>query len=99
MRTFGLGPRKKVDDTPYGGGGGMVRRPEPVYKALRSVKGGKYIVLLTPQGKTYKQETAEKLVLKKNIVLICGHYEGFDERIRKLADLELSIGGYVLTGG
>lgn len=105
LRDFGLGPRKQVDDAPYGGGGGMVLRPEPVFSAVektkKKLKGKKVLtILLTPKGKVFDQETVEKLAKKyTDIILICGHYEGFDERIRKLADLELSIGDYVLTGG
>lgn len=100
LRQFGLGKHKQVDDTPYGGGDGMVLKPEPVYAAVESVvsKDSK-VILLTPQGKTYDQTMALKLSKSEHLILICGHYEGFDERIRKLADYQISIGDYVLTGG
>lgn len=105
LREFGLGKHNKVDDTPYGGGGGMVLRPEPIYEAVektkKKIRGKKtQVILLTPQGKVFNQEFAEKFSKKyTDIILICGHYEGFDERIRKLADMQLSVGDYVLTGG
>lgn len=100
LREFGLGPRRQVDDTPYGGGDGMVLRPEPIVKAIESVKtDNSKVVLLTPQGETYKQATAQALSLEEHLILICGHYEGFDERIRSYVDLQISIGNYVLTGG
>jgi len=100
LRQFGLGKHRQVDDTPYGGGDGMVLKPEPVYSAVESVasKDSK-IILLTPQGKTYDQPMAKKLSKLQHIILVCGHYEGFDERIRKLADYQISIGDYILTGG
>jgi tRNA (guanine37-N1)-methyltransferase len=100
LRQFGIGPRRQVDDTPYGGGDGMVLKPEPVYAAVDKVKGkASQVVLLTPQGKTLNQPLANKLAKTKHLILVCGHYEGFDERIRKLADYQISIGDYVLTGG
>lgn len=100
LRPFGIGPHNQVDDTPYGGGDGMVLKPEPVYAAVDSVKSKESkVVLLTPQGQTYRQATAQKLAKQKHLILICGHYEGFDERIRQLADYQISIGQYVLTGG
>lgn len=100
LRQFGLGPHKQVDDTPYGGGDGMLLKPEPVYSAVESLKSKvSKVVLLTPQGKTYSQPMAKKLSKLKHLILICGHYEGFDERIRKLADYQISVGDYVLTGG
>lgn len=90
-----------VDDHPYGGGPGMILKVDVMARALREVKKinpGK-IILLTPQGQVYKQETARQLAKEASFVLICGHYEGFDERIREYVDLEISIGDYVLTGG
>lgn len=100
LREFGLGPRRQVDDTPYGGGDGMVLRPEPIVDAIESVKTDKSkVILLTPQGEPYKQATAQSLSKETHLILICGHYEGFDERIRAFADLQISIGDYVLTGG
>lgn len=100
LRNFGTGPRKQVDDTPYGGGDGMVLKPDVVVDAIESVKGkDSVVILLTPQGDTYKQATAKKLANEKHLILVCGHYEGFDERIRKFVDMQISIGNYVLTGG
>lgn len=100
LRQFGLGAHRQVDDTPYGGGDGMVLKPEPVYAAVERARSkDSKVVLLTPQGKTYDQLMAQKLSKAKHLILICGHYEGFDERIRKLADYQISIGDYVLTGG
>jgi len=99
-RDFSGDRRGTVDDKPYGGGTGMVLMADPVYKALRKVSGkGSYIVVLTPKGARFDQRLALKLAKKKHLVLICGHYEGIDERINSFADLELSIGDYVLTGG
>ncbi|HBE79389.1 MAG TPA: tRNA (guanosine(37)-N1)-methyltransferase TrmD [Firmicutes bacterium] len=102
FRDFTLDKHRMVDDIPYGGGSGMVLKPEPIYRGLQFAKETKpeaKVVLLTPQGQTFKQQTAEQLAAAEHIILICGHYEGFDERIRSWADLELSIGDYVLTGG
>lgn len=91
---------KKVDDRPFGGGAGMVIRPEPIYLAVKALSKPKpWVVFLSPQGETLNQKMAEKLVKKKRILLICGHYEGVDERIMGLVDQEISIGDYVLTGG
>jgi tRNA (guanine37-N1)-methyltransferase len=89
-----------VDDYPYGGGVGMVMKPEPIFSAVESIHHGGPIILLTPQGRPFNQEIARSLAQEPRITLICGHYEGFDERIRQhLATDELSIGDYVLTGG
>lgn len=100
LRDFGIGPRRQVDDTPYGGGDGMVLKPEPVVGAIESVKTkNSRVILLTPQGETYKQADAKRLSELDHVVLVCGHYEGFDERIREYVDEEISIGDYVLTGG
>ena len=90
----------QVDDAPFGGGAGMVLMCEPIFNAVESIKDeDAYVILLTPSGKTYNQSIAYDLSKKKHLIFICGHYEGFDERIRSLADIELSIGDYVLTGG
>ena len=90
----------QVDDTPFGGGAGMVLMCEPVFNAVESViDDDAFVILLTPSGIPYKQNIAYDLSNKKHLIFICGHYEGFDERIRTLADMELSIGDYVLTGG
>lgn len=100
LRDFGIGRRKQVDDTPYGGGDGMVLRTDVVVPAIESVKAKQSkTVLLTPQGQTYKQADAKRLSKLDHIILVCGHYEGFDERIRNYADEEISVGDYVLTGG
>ncbi len=89
-----------VDDYPYGGGAGMVMKPEPIFTAVESVYKGGPIILLTPQGRLFNQEIARELAREPRITLICGHYEGVDERVREhLVTDELSIGDYVLTGG
>ena len=100
FRDYSLDPHKKVDDYQIGGGSGMVLMPQPIFDAVDALKDeDTVVILLTPQGIPYKQSVAYDLSLKKHIILICGHYEGFDERIRTLADLEISIGDYILTGG
>lgn len=105
FREFASDRHRSVDDRPYGGGAGMVLRPEPVFLCLESVLAGRdpapRLVLLTPQGATFRQETAESLAAEPGgLVLVCGHYEGFDERIRRgFPFTEISIGDYVLTGG
>ncbi len=101
FRDFSTNKHMTVDDTPYGGGAGMVLSVEPIYLALKSIPNHENAlkVLLTPQGKTFTQSTAKELVLKEHIIFICGHYEGFDERVRSLVDVELSIGDFVMTGG
>ena len=91
---------KMVDDTPYGGGAGMVLRCEPIYEAIDAIKTeDSYIIIMDPTGITYKQAKAKELSTKKHLIIICGHYEGFDERIKLLADETISIGDFVLTGG
>ena len=100
IRDYSVDHHKKVDDYSYGGGAGMVLMPQPIFDAVDDLKSDDAIViLLTPQGKTYDQSCALELSKLKHIIIICGHYEGFDERIRTLADIELSIGDFVLTGG
>ncbi len=100
FREFTLDPHKKVDDTPYGGGAGMVLTPQPIFDCVESIKTPESkVILLTPDGVPYKQKIAYDLSKESHLIIICGHYEGFDERIRTLADLEISIGDYVLTGG
>jgi tRNA (guanine37-N1)-methyltransferase len=100
IRDFSNNKHKQVDDEPYGGNGGMLLKVEPVVSAIESCKqdGGK-VVLMSPQGIRFNQQVAEELVKEEQIVLVCGHYEGFDERIRTYVDMEVSIGDYVLTGG
>ena len=100
FREFSHLNNGQVDDTPYGGGSGMVLRIEPLVEAIESVKtDASRIILLTPQGKTFNEAKAKELSSSKHLILICGHYEGFDERIYNFIDEEISIGDYVLTGG
>ena len=100
FREYSEDPHKKVDDTPYGGGAGMVLTPQPIFSCVEKLKKqNSKVILLTPDGKQYKQKMAYDLGKEKHLIIICGHYEGFDERIRSLADEEISIGDYVLTGG
>ena len=100
FRDYSQDPHHKVDDTPYGGGAGMVLACDPIFRCIDDIKTeDSYIILMTPDGKKYNQKQAVNLKDKKHIIIICGHYEGFDERIRSLCDLELSIGDFVLTGG
>ncbi|HOP65759.1 MAG TPA: tRNA (guanosine(37)-N1)-methyltransferase TrmD [Bacilli bacterium] len=100
FREFSKYNNNQVDDTPYGGGAGMVLMCEPIFEAVNSLKTkDSFVILLTPDGVKYNQKIAKDLVLKKHLIIICGHYEGFDERIRTLADMELSLGDFILTGG
>lgn len=100
FRKFSHLNHNQVDDTPYGGGSGMVLRPEPLVEAIESYKTkDSRVILMCPQGVPYKEERAKELKEYKHIILVCGHYEGFDERIRDYIDEEISIGDYVLTGG
>ncbi len=100
FRDYTDDPHHKVDDTPYGGGAGMVLMAQPIFDCVERLKTkNSKVILLTPSGIPYKQKMAYDLSLEKHLIIICGHYEGFDERIRTLADLEISIGDYVLTGG
>lgn len=115
FRDFATDKHKIVDDTPYGGGGGMVLKPEPIFRALDQIMLDRtkikdkietnlehkpHVILMCPQGEVYNQKLAEELAEKEHLVFICGHYEGYDERIREyLVDQEISIGDYVMTGG
>lgn len=100
FREFSNLNNKQVDDTPYGGGGGMVLRCEPLFAAVDVLKTDKSkVILLTPDGEVYKQSKALEFKKYEHLILICGHYEGFDERIRSIVDFEISIGDYILTGG
>ncbi len=101
LREYGEGSYRQVDDKPYGGGAGMVLKPEPIYKAYESItKTPKSkTLLMTPQGKVLKQRDLARWSTLDQLIIICGQYEGFDERIRCLADEEISIGDYVLSGG
>ncbi|MGA3150343.1 MAG: tRNA (guanosine(37)-N1)-methyltransferase TrmD [Candidatus Saccharimonadales bacterium] len=106
LRDFGLGPRKTVDDTPYGGGDGMVLRVEPLAAAIEYAKqetGNKKqetsVILMTPRGQKFTQAKAQELSKLEDLILVCGRYEGYDERIVEFVDQQISIGDYVLTGG
>jgi len=105
LRDHSKDKHRKIDDRPFGGGPGMVFKPEPIFAAVKSIKSklrGKKpkVILLTPQGQTLNQKISQKLSKCKNLILICGHYEGIDERVREhLVNEEISIGDYVLTGG
>ncbi len=100
LREYGLGSHRVVDDTPYGGGGGMILKPEPIAAALEDLPERGHVILTTPRGKLFRQADALRLSSHDVITLICGHYEGVDERVSELfVHEELSIGDYVLTGG
>lgn len=100
FRDYTDDPHKKVDDTPYGGGAGMVLTCQPIFDCVNALKTEETkVILLTPDGVLYKQKQAYDLSKEKHLIIISGHYEGFDERIRSICDLEISIGDYVLTGG
>lgn len=100
FRDYTNDPHNKVDDTPYGGGAGMVLMCQPIFDCVKSIRTeDSKVILMTPDGIPYKQKMAYDLSNEKHLIIICGHYEGFDERIRSICDLEISIGDYVLTGG
>jgi tRNA (guanine37-N1)-methyltransferase len=100
LRRWGLGRHRSVDDAPYGGGAGMVLRPEPIAAALDALRGPEStVILLDPGGSVFDQARARDLAERAHLILVCPRYEGVDERVRALVDLELSIGDYVLTGG
>ena len=100
FRDYSKDPHHKVDDTPYGGGNGMVLMVQPIYDAVMALKDeDTKVILLTPDGIKYSQKMAYDLKKYKHLIIICGHYEGFDDRIRSVVDFEISIGDYVLTGG
>ena len=101
IRDFSRDKHKKVDDTPYGGGAGMIIRPDVVYDAYQSIKDkNARVIYMSPQGKVLKQEKVKELSEHKHLILLCGHYEGIDQRvIDEIVDEEISIGDYVLTGG
>lgn len=100
FRDYSLDKHNKVDDYPYGGGAGMVLMCEPIFRCLDEIKTDEsFVIMMSPAGKVFKQEVAVDLSKKKHIIILCGHYEGFDERIKSVVDMELSIGDYVLTGG
>lgn len=100
MRDFTEDKHKTVDDYPYGGGSGMVMKPEPIFRAVRSLKReDSEVILLSPSGDLFNQKIAEELSKKNHLILICGRYEGVDERVKSIITKEISIGDYVLTGG
>ncbi len=100
FRDYSKDLHHKVDDTPYGGGNGMVLTCQPIFDCVKALKKEHTkVILLTPDGTLYKQKMAYDFAKEEHLILICGHYEGFDERIRSICDLEISIGDYVLTGG
>jgi tRNA (guanine37-N1)-methyltransferase len=100
LRQWGLGRHRSVDDYPYGGGAGMVLRPEPIGAALDEIRTSEsFVVLLDPGGERFSHERAVDLAQRPHLVLVCPRYEGVDDRVRRLVDLELSIGDYVLSGG
>lgn len=100
FRDYSKDIHHKVDDTPYGGGCGMILTCQPIFDCVNDLKDDECtVILLTPDGTPYKQELANNLVKLKHLIIICGHYEGFDDRIRSICDMEISIGDYVLTGG
>lgn len=100
IRDYSKDPHKRVDDYGFGGGAGMVLMCQPIFDAVKDLRQtDTKVILLTPQGKTYSQKFAYDLSKESHLLIICGHYEGFDERIRTLADIELSIGDFILTGG
>ncbi|MDD4027872.1 MAG: tRNA (guanosine(37)-N1)-methyltransferase TrmD [Bacilli bacterium] len=100
IRDYSNDSKKRVDDTPYGGGAGMILKCQPIFDAVKDLqKKNSKVILMTPQGITFNQKIANDLSKEKHLIVVCGHYEGFDERIRSICDMEISIGDYVLTGG
>lgn len=102
LRDFGIGKRKTVDDTPYGGGAGMILKPEPIFDAVEFASKKMLqpkVLLMSPRGKPFNQLMARELSNVKELIILCGHYEGFDERIMSIVDAEISMGDFVLTGG
>ncbi len=103
LRDYGIGPRKQVDDTPYGGGSGMLLMPGPIFNAVADAKKqlpNSKVALMTPRGQRLKQSTLKKLAAGgEDLIIICARYEGYDERITSLADYQISLGDFILTGG
>ena len=100
FRDYTLDPHGNVDDTPYGGGSGMVLACQPIFDCINDLKtDDSIVIMMTPSGKVYNQKLAYELSTKKHLIILCGHYEGFDERIASICDMQISIGDYVLTGG
>ena len=100
IRDYTVYNNNQVDDYPFGGGGGMVLMCDPIFRAIDALKDDDaFIIMMTPGGIVYKEKVAYDLSQKKNLIILCGHYEGFDERIKTIVDMEISIGDFVLTGG
>ena len=100
FRDYSKLNNNQVDDTPYGGGAGMVLMCQPIYDCIEEIKTADSLVLMmTPEGKKYNQSMAKKLLNIKHLIILCGHYEGFDERIKNIVDIEVSLGEFILTGG
>ena len=100
FRDYSNDPHHKVDDTPFGGGAGMVLACQPIFDCIKSLKtDDSLVIMLTPDGEIYTQKKAQELSKKKHLILLCGHYEGFDERIKSICDMFISVGDYILTGG
>lgn len=100
FRDYSKDLHKNVDDTPFGGGSGMVLACQPIFDCINALKkDDSVVIMMTPSGKVYNQKLAYDLSKKNHLIILCGHYEGFDERIRSICDMEISIGDYVLTGG
>ncbi len=100
IRDYTVYKNKQVDDYPFGGGGGMVLMCDPIFRAIETLKkDNTKVIMMTPSGKIFKQDIARSLSKEEHLIILCGHYEGFDERIKSIIDFELSIGDYILTGG
>ncbi len=100
IRDYTVYKNKQVDDYPFGGGGGMVLMCDPIFRAIETLKkDNTKVIMMTPSGKIFKQDIARSLSKEEHLIILCGHYEGFDERIKSIVDIELSIGDYILTGG
>ena len=100
LRDYTEDKHRRVDDYPFGGGGGMVLMCDPIFRAIDALKDDDaFIIMMTPGGIVYKEKVAYDLSQKKHLIILCGHYEGFDERIKTIVDMEISIGDFVLTGG
>ncbi len=100
IRDYTVYKNNQVDDYPIGGGGGMVLMCDPIFRAIEALKkDNTKVIMMTPSGKLFKQNIARELSKEEHLIILCGHYEGFDERIKSIIDIELSIGDYILTGG
>lgn len=103
LREYGLGKARQIDDYPYGGGAGMVMKPEPIFECIEGLQAERTyddVIYMTPDGEVLRQKMVNRLSLKKNLIILCGHYKGVDQRVRDaLITLEISIGDYVLSGG